>query len=274
MRLTFLGHAGVLHRDRARLDPLRPVVPPRVLRVVGAVPGQRTRRRLDAIRAPGLPLHHPLARRPSRRPLPHRARVQGRGRHPPGLPDRRSPPHARRTSASTGSSRPATTSRSTSTGCACSRTRSIAPTDGAIGDSGLAVADGTATVFNQNDSKPIDFDALDRFGPFDAHFVQFSGAIWYPMVYRLPIEEKQALGPAQAREPARPRGPDGQGDRRDAVLPVRRPALLPRRGAVPPQRPRHRRLEHLPGPARRARAHAQPGRRQRRAHRSRAPSSS
>ncbi len=70
----------------------------------------------------------------------------------------------------------------------------IAPTDGAIGDSGLAVADSTATVFNQNDSKPIDFDALNRFGPFDAHFVQFSGAIWYPMAYRLPAEEKEAMG--------------------------------------------------------------------------------
>ena len=49
-------------------------------------------------------------------------------------------------------------------------------------------------MFNQNDSKPIDFDAITAFGPFDAHFVQFSGAIWYPMVYRLPLEEKQAMG--------------------------------------------------------------------------------
>ncbi len=70
----------------------------------------------------------------------------------------------------------------------------IAPTDGAIGDSGLAVADSTATVFNQNDSKPIDFDAILEFGPYDAHLVQFSGAIWYPMVYRLPAEEQHALG--------------------------------------------------------------------------------
>jgi UDP-MurNAc hydroxylase len=70
----------------------------------------------------------------------------------------------------------------------------VAPTDGAIGDSGLAISDSTATVFNQNDSKPIDFEALNAFGPFDAHFVQFSGAIWYPMVYRLPLAEKQAMG--------------------------------------------------------------------------------
>lgn len=70
----------------------------------------------------------------------------------------------------------------------------IAPTDGAIGDSGLAIDDGTAKVFNQNDSKPIDLDALLRFGPYDMHLVQFSGAIWYPMVYRLAPEEKHALG--------------------------------------------------------------------------------
>jgi UDP-MurNAc hydroxylase len=70
----------------------------------------------------------------------------------------------------------------------------VAPTDGAIGDSGLAIADGTATIFDQNDSKPIDFDALIEFGPYDAHFVQFSGAIWFPMVYRLPADEKHSLG--------------------------------------------------------------------------------
>ena len=70
----------------------------------------------------------------------------------------------------------------------------VAPTDGAIGDSGLAVSDGTATVFNQNDSKPIDLDALEAFGPYDLHMAQFSGAIWYPMVYRLGVEAKQALG--------------------------------------------------------------------------------
>jgi len=70
----------------------------------------------------------------------------------------------------------------------------VAPTDGAIGDSGLAVDDGTATLFNQNDSKPIDLDAICEFGPYDGHLVQFSGAIWYPMVYRVPEEEARALG--------------------------------------------------------------------------------
>ncbi len=70
----------------------------------------------------------------------------------------------------------------------------IAPTDGAIGDSSLAIDDGTATLFNQNDAKPTDLDAILEFGPYDGHLVQFSGAIWYPMVYRIPAQERKALG--------------------------------------------------------------------------------
>lgn len=69
-----------------------------------------------------------------------------------------------------------------------------APTDGPIGDSGLAVDDGTATIFNQNDSRPIELDPLTEFGPYDGHFLQFSGAIWYPMVYRFPDRMKQTVG--------------------------------------------------------------------------------
>src|SRR5437764_5979082 len=34
------------------------------------------------------------------------------------------------------------------------------PTDGPLGDSALAVSDGTATVLNQNDARPGDLDAL------------------------------------------------------------------------------------------------------------------
>lgn len=59
----------------------------------------------------------------------------------------------------------------------------VAPTDGPIGDSGLCVDDGSARMFNQNDSRPVDIDTLAAFGPYDGHFLQFSGAIWYPMVY-------------------------------------------------------------------------------------------
>jgi UDP-MurNAc hydroxylase len=69
-----------------------------------------------------------------------------------------------------------------------------APIDGPLGDSGLMVDDGETRIFDQNDSRPIDIDLLSRHGPFDAHFVQFSGAIWYPMVYQYPEKMLQALG--------------------------------------------------------------------------------
>ncbi|HEV7235087.1 MAG TPA: Rieske 2Fe-2S domain-containing protein [Ktedonobacteraceae bacterium] len=68
-----------------------------------------------------------------------------------------------------------------------------APIDGPLGDSSLIVNDGETCVFNQNDSRPIDLDILTQFGPFDAHFLQFSGAIWYPMVYQFPEKMMQTL---------------------------------------------------------------------------------
>jgi UDP-MurNAc hydroxylase len=70
----------------------------------------------------------------------------------------------------------------------------VAPTDGAIGDSGLIVDDGETRIFDQNDSKPIDLETLAAFGPYDAHFLQYSGATWYPMVYEWPEKAKQAFG--------------------------------------------------------------------------------
>lgn len=70
----------------------------------------------------------------------------------------------------------------------------IAPNDGAIGDSGLMVDDGEVRIFDQNDSRPVDIDLLKSFGPFDAHFVQYSGASWYPMSYQFPEKMIQALG--------------------------------------------------------------------------------
>ncbi|MGH2458207.1 MAG: Rieske 2Fe-2S domain-containing protein [Chloroflexota bacterium] len=69
-----------------------------------------------------------------------------------------------------------------------------APSDGPIGDSSLVVDDGETRLFNQNDAHPLDVDALESLRPFHAHFLQFSGAIWYPMVYRLPPRAKAALG--------------------------------------------------------------------------------
>ena len=66
-----------------------------------------------------------------------------------------------------------------------------APSDGPIGDSSLSVDDGSGSILNQNDSHPLDLDALLSFSRPDAYFTQFSGAIWWPMAYDLPQEAKQ-----------------------------------------------------------------------------------
>ena len=70
-----------------------------------------------------------------------------------------------------------------------------APADGPIGDSGLVVSDGETVAFNMNDARPIDLDVLtEQFGHVDVHMLQYSGAIWYPMVYDMPERAKQAFG--------------------------------------------------------------------------------
>jgi len=66
-----------------------------------------------------------------------------------------------------------------------------APSDGPIGDSSLSVDDGSGSILNQNDSHPLDLEALLSFSRPDAYFTQFSGAIWWPMAYDLPQEAKQ-----------------------------------------------------------------------------------
>jgi UDP-MurNAc hydroxylase len=71
------------------------------------------------------------------------------------------------------------------------------PTDGPLGDSALAVSDGTATILNQNDARPGDLDPLLAFGPYDAHFLQYSGAIWWPWTYELPQNALRAFGAAK-----------------------------------------------------------------------------
>lgn len=55
--------------------------------------------------------------------------------------------------------------------------------DGPGGDSAIVVLDGKRVLVNQNDCRTTDLDALGRHGRVDLHFLQFSGAIWYPMVY-------------------------------------------------------------------------------------------
>ncbi|MER6016253.1 Rieske 2Fe-2S domain-containing protein [Streptomyces bluensis] len=65
------------------------------------------------------------------------------------------------------------------------------PGDGPIGDSALSLDDGETVLLNQNDAHPLDIQAIREFGEVDAYFVQFSGAIWYPMVYEMPLKAKR-----------------------------------------------------------------------------------
>ena len=65
--------------------------------------------------------------------------------------------------------------------------------DGPIGDSAIVVEDGTTRILNQNDCHPRDLSALRALGPYDVHFLQYSGAIWYPMVYRWDAAAKDAV---------------------------------------------------------------------------------
>ena len=61
--------------------------------------------------------------------------------------------------------------------------------DGPGGDSALVVEDGASRLVNQNDCRTGDLAELLQHGPVDMHWLQFSGAIWYPMVYDQPREE-------------------------------------------------------------------------------------
>jgi UDP-MurNAc hydroxylase len=73
-------------------------------------------------------------------------------------------------------------------------TTSVSPADGPLGDSTLSVDDGTVRVLNQNDARPRDLDSILDFGPYDGHLLQFSGAIWWPVVYELAEATKSAVG--------------------------------------------------------------------------------
>ena len=65
--------------------------------------------------------------------------------------------------------------------------------DGPGGDSAIVVSDGTSRLVNQNDCRTGDLASLRAHGPVDLHYLQFSGAIWYPMVYNMPLDEKRQL---------------------------------------------------------------------------------
>lgn len=75
----------------------------------------------------------------------------------------------------------------------------VSPNDGPLGDSGLAVDDGRVRIYNQNDSRPVQAGPIEQFGPLHGHFLQYSGAIWYPMVYDFPQRMKQTVGQRKRR---------------------------------------------------------------------------
>lgn len=68
------------------------------------------------------------------------------------------------------------------------------PTDGPVGDSSLWVEHDGIRLLDQNDARPVDLGAFARLGHVHAHLLQFSGAIWYPMVYEMSPARKAALG--------------------------------------------------------------------------------
>lgn len=70
-------------------------------------------------------------------------------------------------------------------------------TDGPGGDSALVVSDKTARLVNQNDCRTGNLEALQSHGPIDLHWLQFSGAIWYPMVYEQDPTTKHDLARAK-----------------------------------------------------------------------------
>jgi UDP-MurNAc hydroxylase len=65
------------------------------------------------------------------------------------------------------------------------------PSDGPIGDSALSLDDGRTVLLDQNDAHPLDIEQLREFGDVHGYFTQFSGAIWWPMVYDLPEAAKK-----------------------------------------------------------------------------------
>ncbi|MFM9084361.1 MAG: (2Fe-2S)-binding protein, partial [Actinomycetota bacterium] len=66
-------------------------------------------------------------------------------------------------------------------------------TDGPGGDSALVVWNNDACLVNQNDCRTGDLAALGAHARVDLHWLQYSGAIWYPMVYEMDAAEKKRL---------------------------------------------------------------------------------
>ncbi len=74
-----------------------------------------------------------------------------------------------------------------------------APADGPLGDSAIVIKDASARLLNQNDARPGDPAEIEAVGPFDAHFLQFSGASWFPIAYDFPDAERSRLAAEKRR---------------------------------------------------------------------------
>jgi UDP-MurNAc hydroxylase len=72
-----------------------------------------------------------------------------------------------------------------------------APSDGPIGDSAILLADATGRVLDQNDCRPNHPEEIAASGRIDLHFLQFSGAMWWPVVYDLPADDKARFAAAK-----------------------------------------------------------------------------
>jgi len=95
--------------------------------------------------------------------------------------------------------------------------------DGPIGDSALVVSDGRDNGFQheRRPGPPFELDALaSEFGHIDVHLLQYSGAIWYPMVYDMPARAQRGVRhpeAAAADGPGPPIHRPGRGDLGGAV---------------------------------------------------------
>ena len=194
VRITGTGHASMRIDTGAGQHPVRPVGQSGVLRVVVPLPGQFAAG-LGHARRRRLPVRVPPAPGPLRRQEP--AGSTSARRRPCCCRSTR--PASSRTSCATWASPASFKTRSNEVheldgGLKIMIQALTSPTDGPIGDSSLWVEHDGVRVLNQNDARPTDLTTFAELGHVHAHMLQFSGAIWYPMVYELPQAAKTAFG--------------------------------------------------------------------------------
>ena len=184
MRITGLGHAGMFIETAGGTSSATPWVKPAFFGSWFPFPDNRALDWEKFGKADFLYISH--RHRDHFDPwLLETVRPEGHRGAPAGVPDRRPRERSARASATTTSPtrRPARSSSAAPLRLMVTPLR--APSDGPIGDSSLSIDDGTAIILNQNDSHPLDLEKLLSFGKPEAYFTQFSGAIWWPMVYDL-----------------------------------------------------------------------------------------